>query len=186
MTPSSTPTHTDKHTHRHTRAVEGNWGAPALAMLRMPRALCDTWLVSSSLNLPPAIHPRSSSKVGQSKYGAIAIIVVVISGTRSPTPRKDGRQAAGRQHTGCTSLHAGKMASKTRVVSPLTYRQTARTPQAFSALARARGVASLNHEVPDVAVEDGAVVVTLVCQPEKVLGRAWHHVAVDLQVEHAQ
>ena len=59
-------------------------------------------------------------------------------------------------------------------------------PDALAALARARGVAALQHEALDVAVEERVVVVARRGEREKVEGCARHDVAVDLELERAE
>ena len=59
-------------------------------------------------------------------------------------------------------------------------------PDALAALARARGVAALQHEALDVAVEERVVVVARRGEREEVEGCARHDVAVDLELERAE
>ena len=59
-------------------------------------------------------------------------------------------------------------------------------PDALAALASARGVAALQHESLDVAVEESVVVVARPGEREKVEGCARHNVAVDLDLERAE
>eukprot|EP00964_Phaeocystis_antarctica_P098591 scaffold64590_cov61-Phaeocystis_antarctica.AAC.5 len=59
-------------------------------------------------------------------------------------------------------------------------------PDALSALAGARGVAALQHEALDVAVEESVVIVARRGERQKVEGCARHDVAVDLELERAE
>jgi hypothetical protein len=59
-------------------------------------------------------------------------------------------------------------------------------PDGGTALAGAGGVAALDHEALDVAVEDSAVVVTAGAEGQEVLRRAGHLVAEHLALDVAQ
>jgi hypothetical protein len=59
-------------------------------------------------------------------------------------------------------------------------------PDGGAALAGAGGVAALDHEALDVAVEDGAVVVAAGAEGQEVLRRAGHLVAEHLALDVAQ
>lgn len=59
-------------------------------------------------------------------------------------------------------------------------------PDGCPALAGAGGVAALDHEALDVAVEDGAVVVAAGAEGQEVLRRAGHLVAEHLALDVAQ
>jgi hypothetical protein len=59
-------------------------------------------------------------------------------------------------------------------------------PDGGAALAGAGGVAALDHEALDVAVEDGAVVVTTGAEGQEVLRRAGHLIAEHLALDVAQ
>ena len=56
----------------------------------------------------------------------------------------------------------------------------------LATLARARGIAALDHKPLDVAVEEGAVVVPRGGQGQEVGGGPRHLLAVDLQLDVAQ
>ena len=51
---------------------------------------------------------------------------------------------------------------------------------------RACGVAALDHKPTDIAVEHGAIVIAAGAECQKVLSRAWHLLAVNLQLHIAQ